>query len=66
MSHRPPADPRPAGVEVTLDGQAVTVKGPKGHPVPHRPAPITIERSEDGTLLVAVRTTSARAAACTA
>ncbi len=44
--------PVPAGVEVTLDGQAVTVKGPKGTLSHTVPAPITIERSEDGTLLV--------------
>jgi len=44
--------PVPAGVEVTLDGQQVTVKGPKGtlnHTVAE---PITVERSEDGTLSV--------------
>ena len=45
--------PVPSGVEVTLDGQAVTVKGPKGTLSHTVPAPITIERSEDGTLLVA-------------
>ena len=44
--------PVPAGVEVTLDGQAVTVKGPKGTLSHTVPAPITIERSDDGTLLV--------------
>jgi len=44
--------PVPAGVEVTLDGQAVTVKGPKGTLSHTVPSPITIERSEDGTLLV--------------
>ena len=44
--------PVPAGVEVTLDGQAVTVKGPKGTLSHTVPAPITIERSEDGTLQV--------------
>jgi large subunit ribosomal protein L6 len=44
--------PVPSGVEVTLDGQAVTVKGPKGTLSHTVPAPITIERSEDGTLLV--------------
>ncbi|MCA1710894.1 MAG: 50S ribosomal protein L6 [Actinobacteria bacterium] len=45
--------PVPAGVEVTLDGQAVTVKGPKGT-LSHTVAePITIERAEDGTLQVA-------------
>ena len=42
----------PSGVEITLDGQAVTVKGPKGT-LEHRVAePITIERAEDGTLKV--------------
>lgn len=44
--------PVPAGVEVTLDGQAVTVKGPKGALSHTVPAPITIERADDGTLLV--------------
>jgi large subunit ribosomal protein L6 len=42
----------PSGVEVTLDGQAVTVKGPKGTLSHTVPAPITIERADDGTLLV--------------
>jgi large subunit ribosomal protein L6 len=45
--------PVPSGVEVTLDGQSVTVKGPKGTLSHTVPAPITIERSEDGTLQVA-------------
>ena len=44
--------PVPAGVEITLDGQAVTVKGPKGTLSHTVPSPITIERSDDGTLLV--------------
>jgi large subunit ribosomal protein L6 len=44
--------PVPAGVEVTLDGQAVTVKGPKGTLTHTVPPPITIERAENGTLLV--------------
>jgi large subunit ribosomal protein L6 len=44
--------PVPAGVEVTLDGQAVTVKGPKGTLSHTVPSPITIERSDDGTLVV--------------
>ncbi len=44
--------PVPAGVEVTLDGQAVTVKGPKGT-LSHLVAePITIAKADDGTLLV--------------
>jgi large subunit ribosomal protein L6 len=45
--------PVPSGVEVTLDGQSVTVKGPKGTLTHTIPSPITIERSEDGTLQVA-------------
>jgi len=44
--------PVPSGVEVTLDGQDVTVKGPKGTLTHTVPAPITIERAEDGTLQV--------------
>lgn len=44
--------PVPAGVEVTLDGQAVSVKGPKGT-LSHTVAePIVVERGEDGTLTV--------------
>jgi large subunit ribosomal protein L6 len=45
--------PVPSGVEVTLDGQSVTVKGPKGTLTHTVPAPITLSRSEDGTLQVA-------------
>lgn len=45
--------PVPSGVEVTLDGQSVVVKGPKGTLTHTVPEPITIERSEDGTLQVA-------------
>jgi large subunit ribosomal protein L6 len=42
----------PSGVEVTLEGQAVQVKGPKGT-LEHTVAePIRIARSEDGTLEV--------------
>jgi large subunit ribosomal protein L6 len=42
----------PSGVEVTLEGQAVTVKGPKGT-LEHTVAePIEITRAEDGTLQV--------------
>ena len=44
--------PVPAGVEVTLDGQLVTVKGPKGTLSHTIAEPIRIERSEDGTLSV--------------
>jgi len=45
--------PVPNGVEVTLDGQSVVVKGPKGTLTHTVPEPITIERSDDGTLQVA-------------
>ena len=45
--------PVPNGVEVTLDGQSVVVTGPKGTLTHTVPEPITIERSEDGTLQVA-------------
>ncbi|ATY09388.1 50S ribosomal protein L6 [Amycolatopsis sp. VS8301801F10] len=42
----------PSGVEVTIDGQNVKVKGPKGT-LEHTVAePITVERGEDGALLV--------------
>ena len=44
--------PVPAGVEVSIDGSDVTVKGPKGtlsHTVVH---PISVEKAEDGTLQV--------------
>jgi large subunit ribosomal protein L6 len=47
--------PVPNGVEVTLDGQSVTVKGPKGT-LSHTIAdPIRIERAEDGTTLQVTR-----------
>ena len=42
----------PSGVEVTLDGQSVTVKGPKGTLSHVVSEPIRIERAEDGTLSV--------------
>ena len=44
--------PVPSGVEVTLDGQHVTVKGPKGTLTHTVAEPITIEKRDDGTLLV--------------
>ncbi len=44
--------PVPSGVEVSLDGQEVTVKGPKGS-LSHTVAePIRVEREDDGTLVV--------------
>jgi large subunit ribosomal protein L6 len=42
----------PAGVDVTIDGADVTVKGPKGTLSHTVPAPITVEKAEDGTLKV--------------
>lgn len=42
----------PSGVEVTIDGRTVTVKGPKGQ-LSHRVAePISVDRAEDGSLQV--------------
>src|SRR2546423_7836857 len=44
--------PIPSGVEVTIDGRGVTVKGPKGtlhHTVIE---PISVERGDDGEILV--------------
>ena len=42
----------PSGVEVTIDGQQISVKGPKGTLEHTIAEPITVERDEDGTLLV--------------
>jgi large subunit ribosomal protein L6 len=39
-------------VDVAIDGQTVNVTGPKGSLSHTIPAPLTVERSEDGTLLV--------------
>ena len=44
--------PVPSGVEVTLEGQAVTVKGPKGSLSLTVAEPIRVERNEDGVLQV--------------
>jgi large subunit ribosomal protein L6 len=44
--------PVPSGVDVTLDGRAVTVKGPKGSLTHTVAEPIEIVRAEDGTLQV--------------
>ena len=42
----------PSGVDVTIDGQDITVKGPKGQ-LSHTVAePITVRKDEDGTLAV--------------
>ncbi len=42
----------PAGVDVTIDGQTVSVKGPKGTLTHTVAEPITVEKDEDGTLAV--------------
>ena len=42
----------PAGVDVTIDGQDVTVKGPKGELSHTVVSPITIERNDDGAIAV--------------
>ena len=42
----------PAGVEVTLDGRQVTVKGPKGELEHQVAAPITVQKNESGELVV--------------
>ncbi|MFR9804230.1 50S ribosomal protein L6 [Pseudonocardia sp. RS010] len=42
----------PSGVDVTIEGRTVTVKGPKGTLSHTVIAPITVERGDDGTVLV--------------
>jgi large subunit ribosomal protein L6 len=44
--------PVPAGVDVALDGPQVTVKGPKGILSHTLAEPITLDRGEDGALMV--------------
>src|SRR5437016_13093418 len=44
--------PVPAGVEVTIHGRDVTVKGPKGTLSHTIVTPINIEKGDDGTLQV--------------
>ncbi|MGW0436161.1 50S ribosomal protein L6 [Micromonospora sp. NPDC003197] len=44
--------PVPAGVDVTIDGRTVKVKGPKGELAVTLAEPITAERGEDGQLHV--------------
>ena len=43
----------PSGVDIAIDGQSVSVTGPKGSLTHTVAAPITVERDEDGTLRVA-------------
>ena len=42
----------PSGVDVTIDGQAVTVKGPKGSLSLTVPEPISVDRSDGGAVEV--------------
>jgi large subunit ribosomal protein L6 len=42
----------PSGVEVSIDGQLVTVKGPKGTLQQQIAEPITVERDADGVITV--------------
>jgi large subunit ribosomal protein L6 len=44
--------PVPAGVDVSIEGRGVTVKGPKGTLQHTLPETIDVERTEDGTLEV--------------
>ncbi len=44
--------PVPSGVDVTIDGAVVTVKGPKGTLSHTVPEPISVNRAEDGALVV--------------
>jgi large subunit ribosomal protein L6 len=43
----------PAGVDVTIDGQSVSVKGPKGTLALDVAEPITVERNDDGAIVIA-------------
>ena len=42
----------PSGVEVTIDGQSVAVKGPKGQLQLTVPAPISVAKNDDGVIQV--------------
>jgi large subunit ribosomal protein L6 len=44
--------PIPAGVDVTIDGQNLSVKGPKGTLALEVAEPITVSRDDDGAILV--------------
>src|SRR5664279_198324 len=44
--------PVPTGVDITIDGQLVTVKGPKGTLEHNVAEPISVERADDGTISV--------------
>ena len=44
--------PVPSGVDVTIEGPVVTVKGPKGTLAHTIPSPIAVARDDDGALVV--------------
>ena len=44
--------PVPAGVDVTIEGSVVTVKGPKGTLTHTVPAPISVGRDDDGAIVI--------------
>ncbi|QCB92919.1 50S ribosomal protein L6 [Cellulomonas shaoxiangyii] len=44
--------PVPSGVDVTIDGQLVTVQGPKGTLTHTIPAPLAVDRDDAGALVV--------------
>ena len=44
--------PVPSGVDVSIEGNVVTVKGPKGTLTHNVPAPIAVDRDEDGAIAV--------------
>ncbi len=44
--------PVPNGVDITIDGQDVAVKGPKGSLALTVPAPISVAKSDDGSIAV--------------
>ena len=44
--------PVPAGVDVKIEGQSVSVKGPKGTLELAVAEPITVSRGDDGTILI--------------
>jgi large subunit ribosomal protein L6 len=45
--------PVPTGVDVKIDGQNVSVKGPKGSLALDVAEPITVERNDDGAIVIA-------------
>jgi large subunit ribosomal protein L6 len=46
--------PVPAGVDVTIDGRKVAVKGPKGTLSRELPEPVSVSRGDDGSIILTV------------